>query len=874
MGLLSRAPEVLLAWAARGLWLLVATRALWAAALAILDRGDEAVVVAALAPVYALIAWQLPRLRSRSVALLLLWFGVFAVRSVWNEGALGGVGLTPSGRGLALIVEGAGLGVGALAYFAAHRWRVERGRPLDWGDVARALLMLLGLAAIATIVVASRDAPYLDRLVHSAIAQAMALGVFVLWVLPRTFPPIEREEAPEVDAPPAPRVVPDDPFRELSLPDVDDVAGPPHAPPSRPSVAVNVPTAVAWAPAHDADGAPTGPRAAEAQAEAEAGAGAGAAVAAAVDAGPTGPQAAPDVAGAPAPASTTRRYAPTGARSARPARVPSTVVAAASVAAVAVAVVLETSRSSPRPALLPAPTHESAAAAGGSNATPALPPTPPPPVLDEGEPFGGQTLGWWSDALATASAGTSSGARARAALLRERLERAGLVLGPEQEVRVPPALAERRERMGLDEPPSVGRISVARGTLAALASAVREHSAGDRALSVPGGVRATLSPRPGARAALRVEFAIDPSHEGEEAALDRLALHALLFASAHEVEGWHDELERVGGAISIEHTSTSMALTLSAPAPEFTRLARRWLRVVLTPRLDDRRLPIARRRALADHVDADTDAEPAKRVAALVLDRYGFAAQGEAAAEIYGHFSATDVRQRLAVFAPANARVVVAGAFDVDALSDALVSYRGGVARPPAKLGRALSGTYRAHGLRSLHLVAYPLTLTTPTEVAEAAVFAALLEERLFHQLRDEGQAYVVGVEAVRDGWQDLLVVQVPLGPEASASLAGALTVALGRVARQPVEASELERSQRFVLDALRAADADPERRVRSALLGGPPGFVAELTDAVLRVEAAALPERVGTWIEPSRAIHVELDPWHGVRRAAPERSR
>ena len=169
--------------------------------------------------------------------------------------------------------------------------------------------------------------------------------------------------------------------------------------------------------------------------------------------------------------------------------------------------------------------------------------------------------------------------------------------------------------------------------------------------------------------------------------------------------------------------------------------------------------------------------------------------------------------------------------------------------------------------------MAYPLTLATPAEVAEAAVFAALLEERLFHQLRDEGQAYVVQVEAVRDGWQDLLVVQVPLGPEASASLAGALTVALGRVARLPVEASELERSQRYVLEALRAADTDPERRVRSSLLGGPPAFVAELTDAVLRVEAAALPERVGTWIEPSRAIHVELDPWHGVRRA-PERSR
>lgn len=871
----ARTPDALLALASRGLWLLVGARSLWAGALAVLDRGDEAIVVAALAPVYALLAWQITHLRSRSVGLLIVWFGVYAIRSVWDAGTLGGVPLTPSARGLALVVEGAGVVVGALAYFGAHRWRAERGLPLDWGDVARALLLLLGLAALATIVVASSDAPYLERLLRSAIAQAVALAVYVLWVLPKTFPPLERELEPPPAPPIVPRVVPDDPFRGLSLPEPEDADAPipadvaqtaPRATPTRSSAPAGL------EPALRAVGLTPGPTAVL-----------GSTPPGPTPAGPPGPPPARPTPPGPTPAvddlraasgatdAPKRRYTPTGARAAGTPPVARALVGAASVAAVVAAVVLDTSRAPPRPA--PSAATAASASAASAPASPSAAPARATPALDEGELFGGQPVAWWTDALATASAGSSSASRARAALLRERLERTGLVLGPELDVRTPPALAERRDRMGLDEPPSVSRVSVARSALAALAAAHRERCAGDRALAIPGGVQATLSPRAGARAALRVEFAVDPSHEGEEAALDRLALHALLFASAHEVDAtWQHELERVGGALAIEHASTSVSLSLSAPASEFMGLARRWLRVVLTPRLDERRLPLARRRALAAQLDAD--AGPARRVAALVLDRYGFAAEGEAAAEIYGHFSAADVRQRLAVFAPANARLAVAGAFDVDAMAAVLASYRGGAARPPAKLGRALAGTYRARGLTPLHLVAYPLTLTSPAEVADAAVFAALLEERLFHQLRDEGQAYMVHVEAVRDGWQDLLVVQVPLGPEASESLARALTEALGRVARLPVEATELERSQRFVLDAMTAADADPERRVHSALLAGPPGFVAELGDAVLRVEAAALPERVGTWIEPSRAIHVELDPWHGVRRLAPARSR
>jgi hypothetical protein len=190
-----------------------------------------------------------------------------------------------------------------------------------------------------------------------------------------------------------------------------------------------------------------------------------------------------------------------------------------------------------------------------------------------------------------------------------------------------------------------------------------------------------------------------------------------------------------------------------------------------------------------------------------------------------------------------------------------VASFRGGRRRQSTKPEWNLAGVYRAPGWIPFHLIAYPLRLSGAAEVGQALVFAAVFEERLFHALRDGGQAYAASVTVERDNWQTFLVVQVPMGPEASPMLERTLIDLLSTTARAEIDATTLERNQRHVLEGLCQLADDPSSWVASPL-------AREGTDATVWIESGVqaatgpgLLESIGVWIEPSRAIHLELDP-------------
>lgn len=438
-------------------------------------------------------------------------------------------------------------------------------------------------------------------------------------------------------------------------------------------------------------------------------------------------------------------------------RAPVLVLIGLTVVAVGVGVVLR-QRLRPEPSPAPAPAPLAAA--------PAAPPVDAgvagapadPPMRPEWDLFGGQPLAWWQRVLAEARAAPDP---TRLALLERRAHALGLTItrGPEGE-QVAPSSAVLRALEQRQRGQRIGALAPAPAVPALSPAEVR------RLHPSPAHPQVILAPRPGERATAYIEFGAGTADDGAKPGLTTLALHAVL--TAHARHPYADLLGALYGAdaeLRFEVATERSWVRLSAPKDRFAGLLGEVTAQLFRPELSAATLPIARRLARRYHPAPDV-LEALERT----LQRSQLQApERERLEETYRHTELGAIaRHARRVFCPANATIVVAGAFDPARVAALLSRLEGGtrVARP-AKDIVEMAGTYSVPADDPMTLLAFPVALDSEAAHAHALLLASLLEDFMEAGARFEGLAYTVTAAPVHSDRSDFVLLSVPLGSEA-----------------------------------------------------------------------------------------------------------
>jgi predicted Zn-dependent peptidase len=438
------------------------------------------------------------------------------------------------------------------------------------------------------------------------------------------------------------------------------------------------------------------------------------------------------------------------------------------------------------------------------------------PALPNDAVFGGQTISWWSQRLAELYR-APGGRNSPAYLLGVERGRAnGLVVseGPSEVTVAASTELSARVRGALSEPLTAMSSSTAtdRGDLSSIVAGLRQRSSNDtvfrRSERAP---RIVLAPRPGREATIRIQFGSGSYHDGDTPGLTRLTQFVLLSASAHEIyQHFALDVYRAGGSLDISTGVSESAISLHAPAPLFDDLAARLIRLCLAPKIDADQFEAAKSGVLGRRDDEDLD-ELSTVLAAMAFNTPGFNNDPLGEADAVRMLALGDVRRHLkGPMASANATVVVAGAFDKDRMRRMLQPIEGGSRLVFPRPKEELAGTYRVKAGINLRFVAYPFTLRGAEDAAAAHLISALIEEYLFEEFRAAGVAYELAVVPRHLPWLDFVLIVVPFGNSERPKIGELVGEKVSELLNEKLSEEALERNKRHVLRNFASIDRTP----------------------------------------------------------------
>jgi hypothetical protein len=369
--------------------------------------------------------------------------------------------------------------------------------------------------------------------------------------------------------------------------------------------------------------------------------------------------------------------------------------------------------------------------------------------------------------------------------------------------------------------------------------------------------RLLLAPRTGELATLVIRFEVGAVDDGGLSGLTRLTQHALLAANRRlDLPALRTDLHAAAATLTVETGLRSAQFVLTAHREAFWPLARRLLEAVLSPRLAPDALPRAAARAVHEPVPERADEALVGLVAATALPDGRYRNRPEGDRQILETLGVDDVADHLAHrFTPADATVVLAGAFPRGQALELLRRFRGGSTHPVERPTLAVPVRTTIRSGREVHLVAYPLPLHGPGDGAKARLLGALVEDELWRTFRDAGVGYSFLVAAAPAPWLDLLVVSLPATDPSRLDLRPHLRQVLERIRGDRLEAAALARGRAAALAALRAEDEAAEPLARSLAAGG----TAWHGPAVAGALATASPADAATWLDPANAIEISF---------------
>lgn len=374
-------------------------------------------------------------------------------------------------------------------------------------------------------------------------------------------------------------------------------------------------------------------------------------------------------------------------------------------------------------------------------------------------------------------------------------------------------------------------------------------------------------------ATLRILFRAGAYDDAHRSGLTVLAQHAILGANA---AGDHAQLMldvfAAGASLKLETGVRESAITLTAPAAEFERLAKKIAAMSLAPKITAAGFEDAKSRALTHSQDADLGSL-VSAIPRTVFSEPGYQNDPEGDKETIRALTVAEVARHLAgPMSPANTTVVVAGKFDPKKLKSILSKFSGGTQRAPQRPKGELAGNYHLRSALEFHLVAFPVELKSPRSIAAAHLAGALLQERIFHQFRSSGLAYAVLAAPVHREWLDSVVLILPLDTEQTVPVGSLLNDAVEKMKTGGIEDADFERNRRFLLADFEQIDRDSERLAYELGNGGGelewigPKVLEELS----KLTKSELADQLGEQISSKNSIHVHFSPKSG---AAAEKS-
>jgi len=333
-----------------------------------------------------------------------------------------------------------------------------------------------------------------------------------------------------------------------------------------------------------------------------------------------------------------------------------------------------------------------------------------------------------------------------------------------------------------------------------------------------------LAPREDPLGVLVVTFRTGIYDDGDKPGLTRLSQQALIGANERvPYETLVTDLYQSGASIDLETGVRACSIRLVAPRASFERLAQKVLGMVLQPSLDRDEIRRAARRLIAEDLVPGHSVTISALVARAVFPD-DWRAHNELLVDpdAVETVSFDDLDKNIAErLTPANAQVVVTGAFDKAKMRAFLKRFHGGTPSKPIRVtgGAPVNIHYRSRS--RVHVMAFPVNLSSATEVARVRVLAAMLEDRLFRKLRAAGKAYSLEVTVQHTEWLDFLMVVLPVSSGAM-GIAAALQTETSELGNALFTDEELASNRTAVEADLAAADRDPLRLAAQLAMSGP----------------------------------------------------
>lgn len=395
--------------------------------------------------------------------------------------------------------------------------------------------------------------------------------------------------------------------------------------------------------------------------------------------------------------------------------------------------------------------------------------------------------------------------------------------------------------------------------------------------------RLVTAARSTADAVMVISFPVGAVDDGIRTGLTRLSQHMLIDGNGQEPAGaFRRDLYAAAADLHITTDVRQSTFRLRAPRASFASLAPRLLSLLFDHKLEKKALARCKRLTLNDELPPGGREDMLAFLAGSVIMSEGGSDAGAdftndpyGDSEVIRRLGFDDVRQHvLSKLTPANATVVVTGAFDKKRLERALSRYGGGQRREPQRPDVApyLPLSFERHAPRDVFVQAHVIELDTPEQAASARLLSAILEERLGASLRKKGVSYELDAFVVRKEWLDLLVVEVPVTAGRGVGLDTELRSLSGGMRDGTFLPGEFERNKRFALFDMQRDDEDTAR-LADALLdsAGRVSWHSEDVRAALDgMSQAMFLGHARRWLDEKRTLRVTLGP----AGAAPKKGR
>jgi len=356
--------------------------------------------------------------------------------------------------------------------------------------------------------------------------------------------------------------------------------------------------------------------------------------------------------------------------------------------------------------------------------------------------------------------------------------------------------------------------------------------------------------------------------DGIRAGLTRLTQHMILDGNVREpgsllrrdVYAAAAELEVVTGV----HRAMFI---LRAPRQRFTALAERMLTLTLDAEIDQRAEERCKTLTLRDELDGSSPLAVESLVAGeLLLAGKGAPAGADYRNPVYGdadivrQLTVDDVKGHLRrYFRPANATVVVTGAFDRAPLRALVKSLKGGKASRPLspQQSAALPLTIERWAGRSAAYDLHRVQIADAEAAAAARVLLITMEDRLRRRLPEPSAAAAVHAYPMLRSWMQAVVVSARGGRAETDAAFSSTRDALAAAEFSP---GEYERTRTVALRELERED----RRSRDLALvlvveGTPVWHTRDTQEALTNLSQADFMRHVRVWLKPEHKVVVHV---------------